>query len=132
MLEEFLNDPNFPQQTVNIYSFTEGIDPLTGIPSTTYALKETKDVWILPQSVAKRYFTDKVVDELTNLMITDKALKSTDIVQYGATWYQCKISDDIFFSSEVVQIGLIKIAKPNNVSGEVGSYDVLGDVFGAI
>ena len=132
MLEEFLNDSDFPTQTVNIYSFTDGIDSNTGIPTTVYALKETREVHIFPQSTAKKVFTDKIVDELTNLMVTDEVLESTDLVNYGDTWYSCKISDDILFSSEVVQIGLIKIKAPENLTGTVDTYDILGDIYGVL
>jgi len=113
LLDNFLNDENFPTQTVSIYNYSSTFDGLTGVITKGYELQESREVWILPQATAKKMYTDKITDELTNVMLTDEALNSTDIVNYDNTWYSCKISDDILFDGQVVQIGLIKIDKPN-------------------
>lgn len=132
MLEEFLNDPYFPTQTVNIYAYNETFDQSTGVVTKGYAFRESREVWILPQSTAKRVFTDKIVDDLQNVMVTDEIILATDILSYGDTWYQVKLSDDILFSGQVVQIGLIKIKRPDEISGEVEGVEILGDGGGVI
>lgn len=130
MLDDFMNCEDFPQQTVYIYKFGYSFDTSTGVRTKAYQLQESRDVWILPQSSAKKVFTDKVVDTLSNMMITDTALESTDVVNYSETWYNCVISDDILFSGKVVQVGLTKITKPDVIDTEAETEFILGDSYG--
>ena len=132
LLDNFLNDENFPTQTVFIYNYSSVLNPLTGEITKGYKLQESREVWILPQATLKKLYTDKITDELTNVMLTDQALDSTDVVNYGDTWYSCKISDDILFDGQVVQIGLIKIDKPDVIDEEAEDETVLGDSTGVL
>ena len=132
LLDNFLNDENFPTQTAFIYNYSSVLNPLTGEITKGYKLQESREVWILPQATLKKLYTDKITDELTNVMLTDQAPDSTDIVNYGSTWYSCKIPDDILFSGQVVQIGLIKIEKPDVIDEEAEDETVLGDSIGVL
>jgi len=132
MLEEFLNCQDFPSQTVYIYKYGTTFDTSTGVLTKGYKLQETRYVWILPKASAKQVFTDKIIDTLDNLMVTDTALESTDIVNFGDTWYNCTISDDILFSGEVVQVGLTKTKKPDVIDAEAEQEFVLGDAYGVL
>lgn len=132
MLEEFLNCQDFPSQTVYIYKYGTTFDTSIGVLTKGYKLQETRDVWILPKASAKQVFTDKIIDTLDNLMVTDTALESTDIVNFGDTWYNCTISDDILFSGEVVQVGLTKTKKPDVIDTEAEQEFVLGDAYGVL
>ena len=132
MLEEFLNCKDFPSQTVYIYKYGTTFDTSTGVLTKGYKLQEDREVWILPKASAKQVFTDKIIDTLDNLMITDTALESTDIVNFGDTWYNCTISDDILFSGEVVQVGLTKTKKPDVIDTEAEQEFVLGDAYGVL
>lgn len=130
MLEEFLNDPNFPQQTVNIYNLSSTMD--NGVITKGYKLQETRDVWIFNKSIVKQIYSDKTADELDGYLYTDEALDSTDIINYGSNWYECKLPNDILFAGEVVQIGL-KLIKEPDVLDEVAEDEyVLGDSWGLL
>ena len=132
MLDNFLNDKDFPQQTIYIYNYSSTLDTSTGVMTKGYKLQEIRDVWIFSSSIAKSLFTDKVMDTLDAVLITDEALDSTDIINYGNTWYSCKISDDILFSGQVVQIGLAKIPKPDILDEVAEDEVVLGDSIGLL
>ena len=132
ILDNFLNDEDFPQQTIYIYNFSSILDTSTGVMTKGYKLQETRDVWIFSSSIAKSLFTDKVMDTLDAMMITDEALDSTDVINYGDTWYSCKISDDILFSGQVVQIGLTKIPQPDVLDEVAEDEVVLGDSQGLL
>lgn len=132
MLDNFLNDEDFPQQTAYIYNYSSTLDTSTGVMTKGYKLQEIRDVWIFSSSIAKSFFTDKVMDTLDAMMITDEALDSTDVINYGNTWYSCKISDDILFDGQVVQIGLTKIPKPDILDEVAEDEVVLGDSQGLL
>ncbi len=132
MLEEFINCEDFPTQTIRIYKYASTQDLLTGVITKGYAYSETREAWIFPQSTAKTVFTDKIVDELSNLMVTDKALESTDVIQYGSLWFECKISNDILFSGDVVTVGLKEIKEPDVIDIESEKDYILGDSWGVI
>ncbi len=132
MLEEFLNDSNFPQQTAYIYNYSSSMDTSTGVITKGYKLQETRDVWIFSKSIAKGLFTDKAMDTLDSVLITDEALDSTDVINYGDTWYSCDIPDDILYSGQVVLIGLTKIPEPDVLDEVAEDEVVLGDAWGLL
>ena len=98
----------FSHKKVYIYNYSSTLDTSTGVMTKGYKLQEIRDVWIFSSSIAKSLFTDKVMDTLDAMLITDEALDSTAVINYGDTWYSCKTPDDILFSGQVVQIGLTK------------------------
>ena len=129
MLECF-ND--FPRQTIEIFQHTTSYDPNTGVEAEGYAIRESREVFIIQTSSAQQVFAQAIVDQLALVVITDEAIDNTDLIKYAGLWYSVAYPDDILGMGEVTTIGLVKIKAPANVTGEAPTVDVLGDSGGLV
>ncbi len=129
MLECF-ND--FPRQTIEIFQHTTSYDPNTGVETEGYAIRESREVFIIQSSSAQQVFAQAIIDQLALVVITDEAIDNTDIIKYAGLWYSVAYPDDILGMGEVTTIGLVKIKAPASVTGETSTADVLGDSGGLV
>ena len=129
MLECF-ND--WPRQTIEVFQHTTSYDPNTGVETEGYAIRESREVFIIQASSAQQIFAQAIIDQLSLVVITDEAIDNTDLIKYAGLWYSVAYPDDILGMGEVTTIGLVKIKAPTNVTGEAPAVDVLGDSGGLV
>jgi hypothetical protein len=129
MLECF---SDFPRQTIEIFQHTTAYNPNTGVETEGYAIRESREVFIIQASSAQQVFAQAIIDQLALVVITDEAIDNTDLIKYAGLWYSVAYPDDILGLGEVTIIGLVKIKAPNSVSGESVGVDVLGDSGGLV
>jgi hypothetical protein len=129
MLECF---SDFPRQTIEIFQHTTAYDPNTGVETEGYAIRESREVFIIQASSAQQVFAQAIIDQLALVVITDEAIDNTDLIKYAGLWYSVAYPDDILGMGEVTTIGLVKIKAPASVIGEAPTADVLGDSGGLV
>lgn len=129
MLECF---SDWPRQTIEIFQHTATYDPNTGVETEGYAIRESREVFILQASSSQQVFAQAIIDQLSLVVITDEAIDNTDLIKYAGLWYSVAYPDDILGMGEVTTIGLVKIKAPANVTGEAPTVDVLGDSGGLV
>ena len=78
MLECF-ND--FPRQTIEIFQHTTAYDPNTGVETEGYAIRESREVFIIQASSAQNVFAQAIIDQLALVVITDEAIDNTDLIK---------------------------------------------------
>ncbi len=130
MLECF---EDYPRQTIHIYKLTSTYNPSTGVETTGYTLRETREVFVFQKSSVQNIFAESIVDQLELIIVTDTNTPNTDLVKHNDLWYSLAYPDDILAMGEVVTFGLVKVKAPDNVTETPEArVDVLGDIGGLI
>lgn len=123
---------DWQRMTIALYALTTTFNPTTGQFVESWALRETRDVFISQASAGRRLFTDKQIDQADFLIRTDGALTQTDIVYFNNAWYSMPFPNNILYQDELYTSLIATIDTPANVSGTLPTVSVLGDFGGVI
>jgi hypothetical protein len=103
---------DFPNVTINIYTYTETYDSDTGQITGSYTLDSVKDCFAFQRSAIQWYIRGKMFDDVDVVFIMDSPPAADNIICFDGLWYNVLHADNIAFTDSVYTVGAGRIEKP--------------------